>query len=115
MIKRIGTEGRFATAVVTQGFVYLSGLMAKNRNGDVREQTADILAQIDKHLMEAGSDKHHLISVSIWLQDIADFDEMNVAWDAWIDPQAKPVRATVESRNAGDGALVEIMAQALVK
>jgi len=89
--------------------------MANDRNGGVKEQTADILAQIERRLAEAGSDKQHLISVSIWLEDINDFNEMNEAWDAWVDPHAKPVRATVQSLNAGEGALVEIMAHALLK
>ena len=37
---------------------------------------------------------------------------MNAAWDAWIDKNAMPVRATVEARLAGDGYRVEIMVTA---
>jgi enamine deaminase RidA (YjgF/YER057c/UK114 family) len=36
------------------------------------------------------------------------YDEMNAAWDAWVDPNGKPARATVEARLANPKFLVEI-------
>jgi enamine deaminase RidA (YjgF/YER057c/UK114 family) len=36
------------------------------------------------------------------------YDEMNAAWDAWVDRAQTPARATVESRLARPGFLVEI-------
>src|SRR4029453_14922461 len=58
------------------------------------------------------SDKTKLLSAQIWLRDIADFDKMNAAWDAWIDKSAMPVRATVEAHLAGDQSRVETMVTA---
>ncbi|RUV19530.1 RidA family protein, partial [Mesorhizobium sp. M5C.F.Ca.IN.020.32.2.1] len=69
-------------------------------------------AKIDAYLAKAGSDKSRILSATVWLRDIADFDKMNAAWDAWIDKSAMPVRATVEARLAGDGYRVEIMVTA---
>jgi enamine deaminase RidA (YjgF/YER057c/UK114 family) len=46
------------------------------------------------------------------LRDIADFDGMNTAWDAWVDKNGMPVRATVEARLAGEGYRIEIMVTA---
>jgi enamine deaminase RidA (YjgF/YER057c/UK114 family) len=40
---------------------------------------------------------------------------MNAAWDEWVDPEAPPARATVESRLAAEAILVEIQVQALVE
>ena len=40
--------------------------------------------------------------------DIARFDEMNAAWEAWIDPANPPARATVEAKLASPDYLVEI-------
>jgi enamine deaminase RidA (YjgF/YER057c/UK114 family) len=100
-------------AVVANGFVFLAGLTARNKEGDVRRQTSDILEQIETLLKEAGSNKSKLVSANVWLTDVADFDEMNLAWEAWIDPRNPPARATVQAQLAGSGSLVEIKAMAL--
>ena len=74
----------------------------------MRGQTADILARIDARLAELGSDKTRILMANIWLADIATFDEMNAAWDAWVDHAHLPARATVEARLASPDYLVEI-------
>jgi len=114
VIQRFETTGRMAKAVVANGTVYLSGITARDKSGDVVRQTRDIFAQIEALLATCGVDKSHLVLANIWLADIADFDAMNGAWDAWVDPDNKPVRATVESRLAGVGGKVEIMVQAVL-
>jgi enamine deaminase RidA (YjgF/YER057c/UK114 family) len=112
-ITRYESTGRLSKVVVANGVAYLSGLTAKDRGAGIREQTADVLAQIDGFLGLAGTAKSKLLKVNIWLRDLSDFAEMNAAWDAWIDPEEAPARATVQSSLA-DGILVEIMAEALV-
>jgi enamine deaminase RidA (YjgF/YER057c/UK114 family) len=107
-IRRIDPGRRFSEAVVHGDLVYLAGHVGQDAAAGVREQTADILGQIDRHLAAAGSDRSRLLSVQIWLTDIATFDEMNAAWDAWVDPDNKPARATVEARLASPDYKVEI-------
>lgn len=114
MIQRFETTGRFAKAVIANGTVYLAGITARDKSVDVEAQTRDVFAQIDALLATCGVDKSHLVLANIWLTDIADFAAMNSAWDAWVDPDHKPVRATVESRLAGAGAKVEVMVQAVL-
>lgn len=114
MIQRFETTGRFAKAVVANGTVYLAGITARDKSADVEAQTRDVFAQIDALLATCGVDKSHVVLANIWLTDIADFAAMNSAWDAWVDPDHKPVRATVESRLAGAGAKVEVMVQAVL-
>ena len=81
----------------------------------VREQTADILAQIDATLKKAGTSKSNIVKCNIWLTDMALFSQMNEAWDAWVPKGATPARATVESpRLAAPGYDVEIMVEAAV-
>lgn len=113
-IERLDNGPRFCRALRYNGTVYLAGLTADDLSGDTTAQTREILAKIDGYLAQAGSDKARLLSVQIWLRDIADFDKMNAAWDAWIDKSAMPVRATVEVRLAGDQYRVEIMVTAAV-
>jgi enamine deaminase RidA (YjgF/YER057c/UK114 family) len=114
MIKRIKPGVRYSSAVVHNGIVYLSGVVAKDDKGDVKAQTADVLAQIDATLAEAGSSKSKLLTANIWLTNIQDWSAMNEVWDAWIDPDNKPTRATVESKLAGENYRVEIQVTATV-
>ena len=111
-IERIENGQRFCRVLRHNGTVYLAGMTADDLSGDTTSQTEQVLAKIDHHLAAAGSDKTKLLSAVIWLRDIADFDLMNKAWDAWIDRSAMPVRATVEARLADDGYRVEIMVTA---
>jgi len=80
----------------------------------VSEQTEDILARIDELLAEAGTDKSKALAATIWLTDIATFDEMNEVWNGWIDPANPPVRACVEAKLASPKFNVEIMVTAAV-
>jgi enamine deaminase RidA (YjgF/YER057c/UK114 family) len=112
IIQRFENGARFCRVLSHNGTVYLAGMTADDLSGDVVRQTRDTLAKIDHYLGMAASDKSKLLTATIWLRDIADFDLMNGVWDAWIDPSAMPVRATVEARMAGDGYRVEIMVTA---
>ena len=47
---------------------------------------------------------------NVWLVDIGTFDEMNRAWDEWLDRDNMPARATVEARLASPDYKVEIAA-----
>ena len=107
-IERIGPGQRFSQAVVHGGLVYLAGHVSHSPDAGVREQTAEILAAFDRDLAAAGTDRTKLLTVSVWLADISTFGEMNAAWDAWIDHDHLPARATVESRLAGPEYKVEI-------
>ncbi len=108
-ITRFGIGPRMSQAVAYGNLVFLAGQVALRAPGaSVTDQTADILAKTDELLAEAGSDESKLISASIWLTDIATFNEMNAVWDAWIAPGNTPARACVESRLAAPQFAVEI-------
>ena len=98
--------------VVHNNVVYTSGLVDLNGDG-IKEQTKNVLAEVDELLEEAGTSKSNLLTASIWLKDIKeDFADMNEVWVDWMDPQNKPVRATVESPMARPEILVEIQVTA---
>ncbi|HEY4164199.1 MAG TPA: RidA family protein [Dongiaceae bacterium] len=113
-IERLENGPRFCRVLKHGNTVYIAGMTADDLTGDTTAQTKEILAKIDRYLAMAGSDKSKLLSTQIWLRDIADFEKMNKAWDAWIDKQAMPVRATVEAHLAGENYRVEIMVTAAV-
>ncbi|OXH82067.1 hypothetical protein CA831_37965, partial [Burkholderia multivorans] len=94
---------------IHNGTVYLSGQIAEDTTQDIRGQTREVLGHIDRLLAEANSDKAHLLSVQIYLSDLANFEGMNAEWDAWVAPGNTPPRATVEAKLADPALLVEIV------
>ena len=108
-IERKHVGGRMSQIVIHGDTVYLAGQVAQNKPGEsAGEQTKDILAQIDRYLAEAGSDKTKLLRATIWIADMADYDAMNAVWDQWIPEGAAPARACVEARLAFPKYTVEI-------
>ena len=113
-IKRHGVGPRLSQAVVHGNTVYLAGIVAGDPSADAKGQTEQILRKIDEHLASVGSDKSKLLSATVYVANMGLYNDMNAAWDAWIDKTNTPARATVEARLATPKFLVEIMAVAAI-
>ncbi|WP_027173043.1 RidA family protein [Methylobacterium sp. 10] len=113
-ITRFESGARMSQAVTYGDMVYLAGQVAGTVVGaGVTAQTQEILAEIDRLLAQAGSDKSRILSTTIYLADIATFAEMNAAWDSWVSKDNPPARATVEAKLAAPEYLVEIVVVAV--
>lgn len=103
-IKRIGVGERMSEAVVFNGMVFLSGQVG-SPGKTTKEQTVEALAAIDQLLAKAGTDKSRIISATIWLADMVDFDMMNEVWDSWLlkvpHQHGQPVRHSLLHRFIG--------------
>lgn len=108
-IQRLHTEKRYSEIVIHNGTVYLAGQLADDYAGDITEQTRQTLANIDRLLAEAGSSKAQILSLTIYLKDMADYAAMNALWDAWVAEGAAPARACVEAKLYDPRVLVEMM------
>ncbi len=106
-ITRIESGPRMSQAVVYGDMVYLAGQVGEGDS--VASQTRAALAEIDRLLAMAGSDKSRILSATIWLADIADFAEMNSVWDVWVDKANPPARATGEAKLAAPKYKVEVI------
>lgn len=106
-ITRIESGARMSMAVVHGDIVYLAGQVGEGE--DVVAQTRAALAEVDRLLALAGSDKSRILSTTIWLADIADFAAMNTVWDAWVDKANPPARATGEAKLAAPKYKVEVI------
>ena len=112
-IQRIDSNERLSRIVIHNGVVYVAGVTAANTAGDITAQTRDCLAEIDRLLALAGSDKTRILRTQIWLADIAaDFAAMNAVWDAWVPQGQTPARATGEAKLAAPEYRVEIIVTA---
>ena len=112
-IKRHNLGPRMSQAVVHNNTAYLAGQVAGDAT-TVKGQTEQVLAKIDAALAAVGSNKSKLLSATVYLADMKGYDEMNAAWDAWVDKANTPGRATVEARLASPKYLVEIAVIAAV-
>lgn len=107
-ITRLHSNPRLSGAVTFGDLVFLSG-QVPGEALDASGQTREVLAKIDALLAEAGSDKDHLLSATIYLKNITeDFAAMNEVWSAWLSPGQAPSRTTVQAELARPQVLVEI-------
>ena len=114
-LKRLHPGKRMSQGVVRGNTVYLAGQVAdKTAGGAVGAQTAEILAQIDALLAEAGTDKTRIVMATIYLADISTFGEMNAEWDKWVVEGETPARATVEAKLVAPDYKVEIAVVATI-
>ncbi len=115
MITRKYSSRRMSKIVVHNSTIYLCGQVADSRDADINVQTRETLAKIESLLEEAGSDKNHILSTTIYLKDMGDFAAMNDAWDNWIDEGHAPARACVKAAMASPELLVEMSVVAAVE
>jgi enamine deaminase RidA (YjgF/YER057c/UK114 family) len=108
-IQRFERNHRRSRVVVHGDTVYLAGQVSPDSSGDIAAQTKGALDNVDKMLALAGTDKSKVLSVTIWLRDMADFDAMNVVYDAWVDSENAPARACGAVPLASPDIRVEIL------
>jgi enamine deaminase RidA (YjgF/YER057c/UK114 family) len=112
-IARHSPGPRMSQAVVHGNTVYLAGQVSGDAD-TMKGQTEQVLRKIDGLLASVGSGKSKLLSATIYITDMRLFNDMNAVWDAWVDPQNTPARATVQAPLANPKFLVEISVVAAV-
>ena len=111
-ITRLNPAARYADATVFNGLVQAVEVPAEE-SGDIRSQTASMLALLESTLNAAGSGKERLLMATIYLVDMADYAGMNTVWEAWLPVGGAPSRACVQLvRLAKPGWRVEIAVMA---
>jgi enamine deaminase RidA (YjgF/YER057c/UK114 family) len=89
---------------------------ADDTTQDLRGQTQQSLAIVERNLHDAGSDKSRILSAQVYVTDIAKKQEMDDVWCEWIGPDSGnwPQRACLGVELAGN-TLVEIVVVAAKK
>jgi enamine deaminase RidA (YjgF/YER057c/UK114 family) len=113
-ITRYGIGKRMSEAVAYNGILWVAGQVG-TPGASVTQQTQDCLAEVDRILAQAGTDKTRILSAQIWLADMASFAEMNAVWDAWVPQGNTPARATGEAKLATPEYLVEVIVTAALR
>jgi len=112
MIQRFDVGSRLSEMAIYNGTAYLAGQVAEDATQDIRGQTRQVLAMVDRLLARAGTDKSRILMVQIFLADMADFAGMNEVWDAWVVKGNAPPRATVQAKLAKAEWRVEVVVTA---
>jgi len=119
MKKIISTEsapraiGPYSQAVETNGMLFLSGQLAidpstsKLADGGIKEQTEQVLKNIQAILTSAGYTFDNVVKSTCLLADIADFAAMNEVYSRYYSKDF-PARAAYAVKGLPLGALIEI-------
>lgn len=114
-ITRMGTQQRMSKIVIHNDTIYLCGQVADDASKDIKEQTQTMLDKVDVLLEQAGSDREHMLSATIYIKSMELFTQMNEVWDNWVPEGHAPARACVEASMARKELLVEVSVVAAVK
>lgn len=96
MIKRFNVGQRMSDAVTYNQTLYYTSVPTVDDNC-AYAQMKSILDDINSVLTQNDSEQSKILDVTIFLVDPKDFDEMNRAWDEWVDSTNAPVRCTVQA------------------
>ncbi len=112
-------SGAYTQALAAGPFVFVSGQIPLNANGhlvagDVVVQTVQVLVNLKAILAAAGLALKDVIKTSVYLADMADFQEFNRAYAEFF-PQHPPARTTIQAAGLPRGVSVEIDAVAVKK
>ena len=103
--------GPYSQAIKANGFLYCSGQIAINPknnefiDGDIAEQTVQVMKNIEAVLAEAGCDFKDVIKTTCFLDDMKNFGAFNEIYAKYFI--SKPARSCVEAK-LPKGAKVEV-------
>jgi 2-iminobutanoate/2-iminopropanoate deaminase len=110
--------GPYSQAVRVGQFIYTAGQVAIDPalgrliEGDVSEQTEQVLRNLTAVLEAAGATRQNVVKTTVFLRDMADFAAMNQVYGRYFG-QNPPARSTIGVAGLPLGALVEIEAVAV--
>jgi len=107
-IIRKNTNRRMSQIVIYSNVAYFCGQVAKEMVPNVKLQTATTLEKIDELLVSINLGRKEILSATVYLKDMTDFNDMNEVWEAWIPEGHAPVRTCVEAKMSRDEILVEV-------
>lgn len=111
--------GPYTQAISVGPFVFVSGQIPLDPQGnvvpgDIVVQTCQVIANLKAVLAAAGLTLRDVVKTTVYLADLADFQEMNRAYAEFF-PQHPPARSTIQVAGLARGVAIEIDAIAAKK
>ena len=126
-IKKILTKqapapiGPYSQAILAEGkFIYTAGqgpmdpATGKIVEGDIKEQTRQVMKNLDAILRAGGASLSSVIKTTVFLKDMNEFAPMNDVYAEFLGTAA-PARSTIEAARLPRDIRVEIEAIAIVE
>ncbi|KAI8048625.1 Endoribonuclease L-PSP/chorismate mutase-like protein [Syncephalis plumigaleata] len=129
---RAGSLAHYPHARRAGPYIYVSGISSRRPDNtyegaverepgvwelDIRAQTKAIFENIKVILQEAGASLEHLVDLTVFLIDMADYDGFNEVYNQYFDAETGPTRTTVAVKQLPckppNRLLIEIKAVAL--
>jgi len=112
------SNGHYSQVIEHGGILYLSGQLPKDPKTKIipetiEEQTNQALSNVEILINEAGSSKHNVLQMRVYISDISLWDKVNDVYGAFFGDH-KPVRSIVPTRELHFGCLIEIEATAVI-
>jgi 2-iminobutanoate/2-iminopropanoate deaminase len=107
--------GPYSQAVKVNGWIFASGQIPTDPasgqfvTGGIKEQTEQVLKNLEAVLKAAGSDLNHVVKTTVFLLDMGEFVAMNEVYGTFFTAEP-PARATVQAARLPRDARVEIEA-----
>ncbi|ATC96791.1 RidA family protein [Pseudoalteromonas tunicata] len=112
-IKRINPTPRWSDITVFNHTAYFVEV-ADDSTADIESQIKQVFQQTERSLASVGSDLSSLLSVTIYLTDLAHLGLFNQLWEAWLPEGKAPSRACINAQLADPSLLVEITVVAAI-
>lgn len=110
--------GPYSQAVKANGFLFCSGQISLNKNGDIvgtdaQAQTHQVMQNLFEVLKQAGSSFDKVVKTTIYLDNMDNFQAVNEVYSSYFE-RHKPARATVEVSRLPKDVMVEIDCIAII-
>jgi 2-iminobutanoate/2-iminopropanoate deaminase len=114
IIKPVPVIGPYSPAVRVGNFLFVSGQIALDpatgamRQEDIESETRQVLENLRRILNAAGYDSSHVVSATVYLKNMNDYQKMNLVYGGYFQDGAYPARVAVQVGDLPKQANIEI-------
>jgi 2-iminobutanoate/2-iminopropanoate deaminase len=114
IIKPVPVIGPYSPAVRVGNFLFVSGQIALDpstgtlKQDDIAVETRQVLENLRRVLHAAGFDSSHVVSATVYLKNMNDYQKMNAVYGGYFQDGAYPARVAVQVADLPKQANIEI-------
>ena len=112
--------GTYSQGIRSSNFVYTSGqipldpLTGNLKTGDIKEETRQVLDNLDAILKGGGSSWKYAVNLTVFITDFDFFPELNTVFKEYF-PEEPPARSTIQVVGLPMGVRIEIEAVGVIE
>ena len=98
MVEFFESGATFSRVVKHNGVLYFCGHVDGKKGATIQDQARNLLERYEALFEQYGTDKEHLLSVTIYIADIDLVADLNEVYNQWVVPGKAPARVCVEAK-----------------